>query len=103
MTHPQKTILLNLTFYLLFLADWVESRADMTFDHGHGADAVRPRAESLLSTLCDVTMNGMEAEVPRIFSQLVGAVRKLSRSDIRDMYSQLQSGQICRKNNDRTK
>ena len=78
----------------------------MTFDHGYtirDSSEARARAESLLSTLCDATMNGIQIEVPRVFSQLVGAVQKLDRADIRDIYRQLQNRQICSMNNDRTK
>ena len=78
----------------------------MTFDHGYtmkDSSEARARAESLLSTLCDATMNGIQIEVPRVFSQLVGAVQKLDRSDIRDIYRQLQNRRMCRMNNDRTK
>ena len=78
----------------------------MTFDHGYSmkdSGEARARAESLLSTLCDVTMNGIQLETPRVFSQLVRAVQKLDRSDIRDLYRQLQDRQICGTNNERAK
>ena len=88
------------------LADRVSYRADMTFDHGYSmkdSSEARARAESLLSKLCHVTMAGIQPEVPRVFSQLVGAVQKLARPDIRALYDQLKRGQICSMNNDRTK
>ena len=78
----------------------------MTFDHGYvmkDSGEARARSESLLSTLCDATMNGIQPEVPRVFSQLVGAVQKLDRSDIRTIYRQLQDRRTCSRNNDRAK
>jgi hypothetical protein len=90
----------------LFVADWIVSRKDMTFDHGFDlkdSDEARARAEGVLSTLCDVTSNGIKPEVPRMFSQLVEAAKKMSRADLRDVFGQLQRSQICSANADRAK
>ncbi|XP_070194611.1 uncharacterized protein [Littorina saxatilis] len=85
---------------------WVQSRAEMTFDHGYSlkdSNEARMRTEKLLKTLCEISVKGVQPEVPRVFSQLVGAVQKLDRSNIRDIYQQLQGSQICSMNNKRTK
>ena len=86
--------------------DWVDSRAEMTFDHGYSvrdSSEARARTAELLLALCDATIRGVQPEVPRLFSQLVGAVKKLDRSDIRDILDQLRSQEICSSNNERTK
>lgn len=78
----------------------------MTFDHGYSlkdSSEARMRTEKLLKTLCEISVKGVQPEVPRVFSQLVGAVQKLDRSNIRDIYQQLQGSQICSMNNKRTK
>ncbi|KAL8584622.1 hypothetical protein ACOMHN_002351 [Nucella lapillus] len=86
--------------------DQVQSRAEMTFDHGYSmkdSSEARARAESLLVALCEMTQNGVTAQVPRTFFQLVGAVKKLDSSDIREVYRQLTRQRICSSNNERVK
>ncbi|XP_076462150.1 uncharacterized protein LOC143294657 [Babylonia areolata] len=86
--------------------DWIDSRAEMTFDHGYSmkdSNEARARAETLLKKLCHMTLSGVQPDVPRVFSQLVEAVRRLDSPDIRKLYQQLKDEAVCSINTQRTK
>lgn len=75
--------------------------------HHHDPETITTNKKSVainkLSEICTTTKDGITAETPRLFSELVHALKELSASDLSDVYQQSQMDSFCIDNSERVK
>lgn len=80
----------------------VQSRTSLKFEHsnGNGLSAMGD-IENKLTTICDVTSNGVTPETPKMFTSLVLSMKSMSAMDMNVVYKKIKTLKLCSSNNKR--
>ncbi|GFO07001.1 vitellogenin [Plakobranchus ocellatus] len=78
--------------------DIISSRDSLAFDHSAirpSAEQARRQTEEKLKEICESTAHDIRPESPRLFSELVTALKALDKQTMEEMFRQLKTKTMC--------
>ncbi|WAR23156.1 APLP-like protein [Mya arenaria] len=101
-THSTQTLTYVKEYASRPRAATVQSRTSLKFEHsnGNGLSAMGD-IENKLTTICDVTSNGVTPETPKMFTSLVLSMKSMSAMDMNVVYKKIKTLKLCSSNNKR--